>query len=524
MLFILSSFLSLASWGQIPRLSSDPAAQSVVFLDFDGQYVQGSAWNWTGPIAAQASGLSSAAVTAIYNRVAEDFRIFTLNITTDSVAYQNAPANRRIRVIITPTYEWYGMAGGVSFVGSFTWGDDTPAWVFSGLLSNSTKKIAEAASHEAGHALGLQHQSSFDAGCNKTAEYNAGTGTGEIAWAPIMGVGYSRNNTTWFNGPNTFGCNTLQDDIALIASPFNQVQLRFDDHADLYESATHLTATGGSFQQTGLINTGSDKDVFRFDLFTPNLLNLTVTPQNAGPSNSGANLDIRLSLLNANGDTLGRYDPADLLNASIDSNLQAGSYYLVVEGTANSFAPDYGSVGMYTINGSLASTLAVEALELKGRRMGSSHLLQWNFLSTTPVQHIDIEGAADGMPYSRIATVPAQARSYTLPAPATGRMQYRLKLLEQTGKAVYSNTLTLAGDNGTGRIRFLYRNQSVEVTTELAAPYVLYNSMGQQVLSGQLATGTQQLALGSLPGGVYILQVKSAAAGTPAIHYKFVKH
>jgi hypothetical protein len=75
----------------------------------------------------------------------------------------------------------------VSYVGSFTWGDDTPGWVFSGLLNNNIKYIAEAVSHEAGHTLGLQHQSNYDAECTKTSEYGQGQGTGEISWAPIMG-------------------------------------------------------------------------------------------------------------------------------------------------------------------------------------------------------------------------------------------------------------------------------------------------------------------------------------------------
>jgi hypothetical protein len=78
-----------------PKLNSYPAANAVIFLDFDGQYVQGTAWNWDGPINAQTSGLSSVAITEIFNRVAEDYRIFKLNITTDSTVYAAAPAIKR---------------------------------------------------------------------------------------------------------------------------------------------------------------------------------------------------------------------------------------------------------------------------------------------------------------------------------------------------------------------------------------------------------------------------------------------
>ncbi len=63
----------------------------------------------------------------IFNRVSEDYRIFNINITTDSTVYAAAPSRQRIRVIIAPTYQWYGGGvGGISCVGSFTWGDDHP--------------------------------------------------------------------------------------------------------------------------------------------------------------------------------------------------------------------------------------------------------------------------------------------------------------------------------------------------------------------------------------------------------------
>ena len=192
--------IATTSFSQVPVLSSYPSAPATVYLDFDGQYVSGTSWNWNGDIDAQPAALSPSAITEIFNRVAEDYSIFQLNITTDSTAYLSAPLKQRVRIIITPTSSWYGSAGGVSFVGSFTWGDDTPAWVFGELLGNNIKYIAEAISHETGHTLGLQHQSVYDVNCHKIAEYAAGQGSGEIGWAPIMGVGYDKNLTTWYNG------------------------------------------------------------------------------------------------------------------------------------------------------------------------------------------------------------------------------------------------------------------------------------------------------------------------------------
>src|SRR5687768_15613842 len=106
--------LAFSARPQVPILNSYPSASAAIYLDFDGQYVTGTSWNWGGPINAQPSTLTVSAIQEIFNRVAEDYRPFDINITTDSTVYLNAPFNKRMRVIITPTNNWYGHAGGVA--------------------------------------------------------------------------------------------------------------------------------------------------------------------------------------------------------------------------------------------------------------------------------------------------------------------------------------------------------------------------------------------------------------------------
>jgi hypothetical protein len=142
----VSAFIFSAA-AQTPHLSSYPPATAVIFLDFDGHTVEGTSWNWSLPlIECQPSGLDAAKITEVFNRVAEDFRPFNINVTTDSTYFLAAPADRRMRVIITTTSAWYGnAAGGVAFISSFTWGDDQPCFVFSASLGYNTKRISEAA-------------------------------------------------------------------------------------------------------------------------------------------------------------------------------------------------------------------------------------------------------------------------------------------------------------------------------------------------------------------------------------------
>jgi hypothetical protein len=204
---ILSLFAALtvlSGFGQVPILNSVPSiTDKVIYLDFDGHVASGTGWNNGNTVNALASTISNANKILVWKRVSEDYRPFDVNVTTDSTRFNNAVPNKRIRVVVTPTSSWYGSAGGVAFVGSFAWGGSpgTPCWVFENQLGYNSKSIAEAAAHEVGHTLSLRHQSTYNSACTKTNEYNPGLGSGVTSWAPIMGVGYSKNVTIWHTYP-----------------------------------------------------------------------------------------------------------------------------------------------------------------------------------------------------------------------------------------------------------------------------------------------------------------------------------
>lgn len=195
----------------------------VIFLDFDGEYVNSPYWigqNGGIPFYATPSGLSSTEIKNIVDSVTVDFIQFkNINVTTDSNVYNSASIVRRHRVIITENYEWYcgptACAGGVAYIGSIDWGLEIPSFVFSKALSYRQKNIAEASSHEVGHTFGLYHQSSFDVNCNFLAEYYAGFGTSTTGRAPIMGNSYSRPGYWWI-GPTSASCNHIQNDSLII--------------------------------------------------------------------------------------------------------------------------------------------------------------------------------------------------------------------------------------------------------------------------------------------------------------------
>lgn len=188
-------------------------SQWVVFIDFEGDPVQTPYWYGGNYFYATPSGLSVQEIINIVDSVKKDFKSFPITITIDSTVFLTSHTNRRQQVIVTQYNEWYGLVGGVAYPGSITWGADAPAFVFSKALKYSQKKIAEAISHEIGHTIGLYHQAVYDVNCAVITDYNPGSGS----YAPIMGSSYTREGV-WWVGPNSFGCNNIQNDTLIIRS------------------------------------------------------------------------------------------------------------------------------------------------------------------------------------------------------------------------------------------------------------------------------------------------------------------
>ena len=312
---------------------------NVILLDFDGQVVSGTTWNTSGTsITCAPANLTADEKSIVLQRVITDFAPFNVTITTDETVYNAANPYKRVRVIVTESWEWYGQVGGVSLLNSFTMGNNTPCFVFSSLLSYCVKNIAEACSHEAGHTLGLRHQSSYDANGIKISDYNWGQGSGEIGWAPIMGASYNENLSLWHNGPNSLSATTMQDDVAKIASVVGFIA---DESSNTISNATPLSTS-----KTGLINNSADIDYYSISISTTKTVSLI--PASVGANNDGGNLDLVLNIYNGQGILISSVNDPLILNAGV--NLSPGNYYLSTSTTDNQFATRYGMLGKYIIS------------------------------------------------------------------------------------------------------------------------------------------------------------------------------
>ncbi len=184
-----------------------PTGMNVIYLNFMGKIVSNTMWNVNGTFTVGDAGLGQTEIDQVVAGVREHYKIYNVDITTDPAVFAAAPIGHKIEVVITEDWAWYGQAGGVAYIGSSTWTDGSPAFVFSTLLNYSSHNIEEAASHEAGHTFWLRHQS----------DCLNGVLTNQYSLGKVMGNSYYVSYGLWVVGPNPF-CASQDDDAMLTAA------------------------------------------------------------------------------------------------------------------------------------------------------------------------------------------------------------------------------------------------------------------------------------------------------------------
>ena len=537
-----------ASAAAIPaNLQSYPGANGCVLLDYDGQYVSGTPWNNGNPIDAAPAQLTEAQMVEVWELVSEDFKPFHVNVTTSGAVFNSYPRNRRMRVIFTPTNTAAPGAGGVAYIGSFNWNDDTPCWVFNG----GVKGAGDAATHEVGHTFGLGH----DGRTSPSEGYYQGHGS----WAPIMGVGYYRPVVQWSKGEYA-NANNMEDDLAKIASATYGVGYRADDYGNTISAAAALNVdVSGNVSTSGIIGRTADVDMFRFTT-TGGAAALTFNPAPRHPD-----LDILATLYNSSGGVVATSNPSGL-NAGISANLSAGTYYVAVTGTgAGNPATDgysnYASLGAYTIGGTIGGSTGSGVVTVyKDCNYGGYAV------SLAPGSYNMSDLNALGVPNDDISALKVQSgyevilyqdinfggnayvfrsdfsclANLSLNGQPLDLNDWATSLVVQPSTAIAPATLTKAVANvPAGQLASAQADKEQDVKVVLSpnpvrdqlyikvsqAPdqyYVrIYNMNGAEVRMAQRVSNGQPISLSTLPTGMYLVKIY---LGDEVITRKVIKH
>jgi hypothetical protein len=363
-------------------LHSRAGAARTVFLDFDGAMVVDTGWNTGDRAMANATHIGydsdgnpmtftsteHAFVQAVWREVAESYAPFDVDVTTQDpgpagyTRSASSDATYGTHVVVTSSKvakdEACGTCLGLAWVGSFDSVDPNgvyqPAWVFADSPQLTPTVIAQAATHETGHTLGLHHDGTT------TTAYYAGT----AAWGPIMGSSRTRAVSQFSIGEYA-GANNTENDVAIIQS--NGLPLRPDDHGSSTSTPDQL-GVRASYDVRGVIGTRSDTDVFAISL--PCTTSLKVSATGIGAQTA---LDLSLAVVDGAGRTVAVNSPSSTyagsppvssgMNAQVSVPSATGTYYLRVDGVGQGNPgttgwSDYGSLGQYrlTATGCSAAT------------------------------------------------------------------------------------------------------------------------------------------------------------------------
>lgn len=462
-------------------LHSDPEATRKIYLSFSTIGISTSSW-WYGywnnissmqgfSLDADFSTFSEAENSYIYkvwSDVAEDFAGLDVDVTTENPGVSGLTRS--------DSYDlYYGMTahissdyskvaecgcGGVAYMSMFDaiWNTSenfgAPVWNFASHYAGYTlapEDTAGIVSHELGHSVGLDHDGTSNVG------YYGGHSNG--LWGPIMGTTYNRAISQWSineyaDGRRTgsWQNGTSNDDFqAMVATG---LPLRIDDFGSTIISATTLTATTGSF--LGVIGSDSDKDFFKLVLGSSATLRFDVTNY----LTLHPNLDIKLEIFRSDGSLEETIDipvsrqsnnSAIGLNASINTRLTSGAWYIAISGTgardpSTTGYSSYSSVGRYSVDYAWTTVVApapvINSIGVDRRIIFTQP--QEDSFSTITRYEYSLAGSSDDSSYAFGSWIDAgigpRVRSF-IPDNIQSGYSYRVKLRAVEGTTVGEESL-----------------------------------------------------------------------------------
>ena len=338
-------------YSQTFALHSDPGAPRIIYLDFVGF---SSATETDSPYDLDGdpttfSNAEQDVIQDVWARVSENYSAFEVDVTTqdpgpEALLASSGPTSG-VRVDITNggsgdlATACTGTCAGLSFTGG--WGQFDPAAAvfaqqFSAGDTGNPQEIAEIASHEVGHSLGLGHDQ---------------TSATTTLWSALMTPAYQAAPLMQWTSTAAAGIQG-GDELAIIEQTLTPKDDRYGQSA-----ADAAPLAGTTFDFSGTVAASTQTDWFSFTV--PNgagPLNLEVAP-----SQYTSMLDLDATLFDSSLNVVEDSNPpATFVSSAVATGLDApfsglslspGTYYLRVQGSGGAGYSRYGSLGSYTVSG-----------------------------------------------------------------------------------------------------------------------------------------------------------------------------
>ncbi|MBC7687992.1 MAG: T9SS type A sorting domain-containing protein, partial [Aquabacterium sp.] len=310
-------------------------------------------------------------------------------------------------------------------------------------------------------------------------------------------------------GPTPYGCNNIQDNLSIIISQ-NGFGYRADDYSNDININPQMFSIAGN-TVSGIISTNTDKDAFNFSLAQNAIIHMDIKPFSVNVNDQGANLDIKMSLYNSARELIKTFDPANSMSVVVDTVLNAGEYYMLIDGAGNSNVTNYGSLGSYSISSSTGTVLAVNNILLAGKPDKKLHSLNWKINADEPVKLTEVQSSAGGVHFKTVASFSNATSSFSYRPAETEDLYYRIKVISLQNQTYYSNTIKLKSSpsNNIFTVSTFIQNEITVASTQ-KYQYLLSDINGRAIARGNAQVGTNKVNMSNMPGGIYVLHLVSS--------------
>ena len=198
------------------------------------------------------------------------------------------------------------------------------------------------------------------------------------------------------------------------------------------------------------------------------------------------------------------------MSITIDTALNAGTYYFVVDGTGNLNTSNYGSLGSYTLTG-FTGPLPIHDVSLSGNTDKDRHVLSWNIIADEPIKTQVVEVSMDGIIFKPLSTLNSTTKVFSYVPYNTGILYYRIKVTSVIDQTAYSNIVALKVTGKPEKIFAVSTFVQNEITVNAYANYQyrLSDAGGRLIAIGTGTNGMNRINVDKRPGGLYILQLFS---------------